>query len=110
MLISDDFPTLDLPITANSGKTGLGHWSNFTLDFMNLADLTLEWVASGRSGVTACAAACCAWACSLSTTPLARWVPLLALEELTRLTLVENFSQYRTPVKELGAGTPSMRR
>ena len=31
MLMSDDLPTFERPITANSGSLGLGHWLRFTL-------------------------------------------------------------------------------
>jgi hypothetical protein len=38
MLINEDFPTLDLPIKANSGLSGLGHWSSLTLLLIKTAD------------------------------------------------------------------------
>jgi hypothetical protein len=38
MLISEDFPTLDRPINAYSGKFGFGHVSKLVLLFVNFAD------------------------------------------------------------------------
>jgi len=37
VLIKDDLPTLDLPITANSGKLDIGHSSNFDALFTKTA-------------------------------------------------------------------------
>jgi hypothetical protein len=40
MLMREDFPTLDLPIKANSGRVGFGHFESSTEDLMNSACLT----------------------------------------------------------------------
>lgn len=41
MFMSDDLPTFDLPITANSGRSVRGHCATVTLLFTNRAVLTL---------------------------------------------------------------------
>lgn len=38
VLIKDDFPTLDRPIKAYSGKLTLGHFATFVLLITNLAE------------------------------------------------------------------------
>jgi hypothetical protein len=40
MLMSDDFPTFERPITASSGYLSGGHWVCSTLLLMNLAVFT----------------------------------------------------------------------
>jgi hypothetical protein len=37
-LMSEDFPTLDLPITATSGKSGAGHSESLEADLTKLSD------------------------------------------------------------------------
>jgi len=43
MLISDDLPTLDRPINAYSGLSGLGQRSTLGLLMTNVADLISIW-------------------------------------------------------------------
>lgn len=48
-LIREDLPTLERPMTANSGYFGGGHWLTSTLLFTNSAVLTWEWLGGGSS-------------------------------------------------------------
>eukprot|EP00955_Chlamydomonas_euryale_P105670 365657-Chlamydomonas_euryale.AAC.3 len=52
MLIRLDLPTLERPMTANSGSVGGGQSACFTVDLMYLLVCTLVWVACGSSSVS----------------------------------------------------------
>ena len=49
MLISDDLPTFERPIIANSGSLGGGHWVSFTALPTYSAVFTFVWEAFGSS-------------------------------------------------------------